>query len=75
MFGAYLMAELCERGNLRAALQQGRANQGAPGMDAMHVEDRPALLKAHWLASKEQVLPSPEAARNATWAFRACLTG
>ena len=89
MCGEYLMEELCERGNMRAALQQVRANKGAPGIDAMHVEELPAFLKAHWLAIKEQLLqgtyqpqlikrvesPSQEAARNANWAFRACLTG
>lgn len=56
MFGEYLMEELCERGNMRAALQQVRANKGAPGIDAMHVEELPAFLKAHWLAIKEQLL-------------------
>jgi RNA-directed DNA polymerase len=50
------MEELCERGNMRAALQQVRANKGAPGIDAMHVEELPAFLKAHWLAIKEQLL-------------------
>jgi RNA-directed DNA polymerase len=56
MFGEYLMEELCERGNMRAALQQVRAHKGAPGIDAMHVEELPAFLKAHWLAIKEQLL-------------------
>jgi RNA-directed DNA polymerase len=56
MFGAHLMEEMYERGNMRAALQQGRANQGAPGIDALRVDDRPAFLKAHGLAIQEQLL-------------------
>ena len=56
MFGDHLMEEMCERGNMRAALQQVRANKGAPGLDAMRVEELPAFLKAHWLAIKEQLL-------------------
>lgn len=50
------MEEMCERGNMRAALQQVRANKGTPGIDAMRVEELPAFLKAHWLAIKEQLL-------------------
>jgi RNA-directed DNA polymerase len=56
MFGEHLMEEMCERGNMRAALQQVRANKGAPGIDAMRVDELAAFLKAHWLAIKEQLL-------------------
>ena len=48
--------KLCERGNMRAALRQVRANQGSPGVDAMRVDDLPDFLKAHWLAIKDQLL-------------------
>lgn len=54
MFGENLMEEMCERGNMRAALQQVRANRGSPGIDDMRVDELPDFLKAHWLAMKEQ---------------------
>src|SRR6516164_6878199 len=50
MFGESLMEEMCERGNMRAALQQVRANQGSPGIDDMRVDELPDFLKTHWLA-------------------------
>ena len=56
MYGEQLMEEMCERGNMRAALQQVKANKGAPGLDAMRVEALPAFLKVHWPAIKEQLL-------------------
>jgi len=56
MFGESLMEEMCERGNMRAALQQVRANQGSPGIDDMRVDELPDFLKTHWLAIKEQLL-------------------
>jgi RNA-directed DNA polymerase len=56
MFGENLMEEMCERGNMRAALQQVRVNQGSPGIDDMRVGELPDFLKAHWLAIKEQLL-------------------
>jgi RNA-directed DNA polymerase len=34
----HMMEEVCEAGNLRKALQQVRANKGAPGVDGMTVE-------------------------------------
>src|SRR5215467_9645188 len=56
MFGENLMEEMCERGNMRAALQQVKANQGSPGIDARRVDELPDFLKTHWLAIKEQLL-------------------
>lgn len=56
MFGENLMEEMCERGNMRAALQRVRANQGSPGIDNMRVDELPNFLKAHWLAIKGQLL-------------------
>src|SRR6267378_1905602 len=34
-----MMEEICEAGNLRKALQQVRANKGAPGVDGMTVDE------------------------------------
>jgi len=38
-----LMEEVCERENLKQALQQVKANQGSPGIDGMTVEELPRL--------------------------------
>lgn len=48
MFGMELMEVICERSNLRAALQRVRGNQGSPGVDGMTVDELPAYLKAYW---------------------------
>ena len=48
--------EVCERENLRAALQRVRANQGSPGIDGMTVDQLPDYLKQHWPAIREQLL-------------------
>jgi RNA-directed DNA polymerase len=56
MFGEHLMEEMCERGKMRAALQQVKANKGAPGVNAMRVDELPAFLKVHWPAIKAQLL-------------------
>jgi RNA-directed DNA polymerase len=42
------MEEVVERGNMRAALRQVRANQGSPGSDGMGVDELPEFLKTHW---------------------------
>ena len=41
------MEEICERENLRAALQQ---------MDGMTFDELPAYLMQHWPANREQLL-------------------
>jgi RNA-directed DNA polymerase len=51
-----VMEEVCERENLRKALQRVRANQGSPGLDGMTVEELPEYLKQHWPAVREQLL-------------------
>jgi RNA-directed DNA polymerase len=56
VFGEHLMEEMCERGNMRAALQHVKANKGSPGVDAMRVEELPGFLKGHWPALKDQLL-------------------
>jgi len=56
MFGETLMEEVCERSNLRAALQRVRANRGSPGVDNMTVEELPSFPKEHWPAIKARLL-------------------
>jgi RNA-directed DNA polymerase len=51
-----LMEEVCERENLKQALQQVKANKGSPGMDGMTVEELPGYLQQHWPAIGEQLL-------------------
>jgi RNA-directed DNA polymerase len=51
-----LMEEVCERGNLKQALQQVKANKGSPGIDGMIVEELPGYLQQHWPAIREQLL-------------------
>src|SRR5438067_13128288 len=51
-----LMEEVCERENLKAALQRVKANQGSPGVDGMTVIAIKDYLKQHWPAIREQLL-------------------
>src|SRR5271155_6082413 len=51
-----LMEAVCERENLKAALQRVKANKGSPGVDGMTVGGIKDYLKEHWLAIREQLL-------------------
>jgi len=51
-----LMEEICERENLKRALQRVKANKGNPGIDGMTVEELPGYLQQHWPAIREQLL-------------------
>src|SRR5499427_5379822 len=51
-----LMEEVCERENLKRALQRVKANKGSPGIDGMTVEELPGYLQQHWPAIREQLL-------------------
>src|ERR1700733_15528090 len=51
-----LMEEVCERGNLKEALRQGKANKGSPGVDGMTVVGITDYLKKHWPTIREQLL-------------------
>ncbi|MGA8340935.1 MAG: group II intron reverse transcriptase/maturase [Candidatus Sulfotelmatobacter sp.] len=51
-----LMEEICERENLKRALQRVKANKGSPGIDGMTVEELPGYLQQHWPAIREQLL-------------------
>jgi RNA-directed DNA polymerase len=50
-----LMEEVCERENLKQALQRVRANKGSAGIDGMTVEQLPAYLKTHWPAIRDRL--------------------
>jgi len=51
-----LMEEICERENLKQALQQVKANKGSAGVDGMTVGGITGYLKQHWPAIREQLL-------------------
>jgi RNA-directed DNA polymerase len=51
-----LMEEVCERENLKQALQQVKANKGSPGIDGMTVEELLGYLEQHWPVIREQLL-------------------
>ena len=51
-----LMEEVCERENLKRALQRVKANMGSPGIDGMTVEELSGYLQQHWPAIREQLL-------------------
>src|SRR5258708_11091992 len=51
-----LMEEVCERENLKAALQRVKANKGSPGVDGMTVIGIKDYLKQHWPAIREQLV-------------------
>jgi RNA-directed DNA polymerase len=51
-----LMEEICQRENLRRALQRVRQNKGSPGIDGMTVNKLSSYLKKHWPQIREQLL-------------------
>lgn len=51
-----LMEQICQRENLRKALQRVRQNKGSPGIDGMTVNKLPGYLKQHWPEIREQLL-------------------
>src|SRR6202165_3358820 len=51
-----LMEEVCERENLKEALQRVKANKGSPGVDGMTVGGITDYLKQHWPAIRQQLL-------------------
>lgn len=54
--GSQLMEIICERENMRRALQRVRSNQGAPGVDGMTVDQLPGYLRRHWPKIKAALL-------------------
>ena len=51
-----VMEEICERENLKQALQQVKANKGSAGVDGMTIGGITDYLKQHWPAIREQLL-------------------
>ena len=51
-----LMEEVCERENLKKALERVKANQGSPGIDGMTVEQLPEHLKNNWPTIRSHLL-------------------
>ena len=51
-----LMEEVCERENLKAALDQVRSNKGGPGVDGMTVDALGNHLKIKWPTYRAQLL-------------------
>ena len=59
-----LMAQVMDRANLQRAWRRVRANQGAPGVDGLTVDEFPAFVRSHWPAIRQALLegsyqPSP----------------
>ena len=53
---ASLMAQVVERDNLLRALKQVQRNRGAPGIDAMTVEELPGYLQVHWPRIRDELI-------------------
>jgi RNA-directed DNA polymerase len=51
-----LMEEVCERENLKKALERVKANQGSSGIDGMTVDQLPEYLRNHWPTIRGQLL-------------------
>ena len=52
----HLMEEVCQRENLKKALQRVRQNKGSPGLDGMTVSELPDYLSEHWPTIRDQLL-------------------
>src|SRR5271165_1928573 len=50
------MEEICERENLKQALQQVKANKGSAGVDGMTIGGITDYLKQHWPVIRDQLL-------------------
>ncbi|HOI68014.1 MAG TPA: group II intron reverse transcriptase/maturase, partial [Thiomonas arsenitoxydans] len=50
-----LLAAVLSSDNLRSAWKRVKANQGAPGIDGIAIEDFPAHLRAHWEDTRRQL--------------------
>jgi RNA-directed DNA polymerase len=53
---AALMEEVCDRENLKRALQRVKSNKGSAGVDGMTIDQLPAYLKEHWPTIRDRLL-------------------
>src|SRR3974390_2448770 len=53
---SWLMEEVCERENLKEALQQVKSNKGSAGVDGITVNQLTGYLKQHWPVIREHLL-------------------
>jgi RNA-directed DNA polymerase len=53
---AALMEEVCDRENLKRALQRVKSKKGSAGVDGMSIDQLPAYLREHWPAIRDQLL-------------------
>jgi RNA-directed DNA polymerase len=51
----HVIEEVCDRENLKRALQRVKSNKGSPGIDGVTVGELPGYLKQHWPAIREQL--------------------
>ena len=51
-----VLAQVCERANLKEALRQVKGNKGSAGVDRITVDQLGDYLKQHWPAIREQLL-------------------
>ncbi len=51
-----LLERVLSRPNLQQALHQVRSNRGAPGIDAMSVDELPQYLREHWSEIRAQLV-------------------
>jgi RNA-directed DNA polymerase len=50
-----LMERILAAENLRKAWRQGKANQGAPGVEGMTIEEFPAFAREHWASIRQAI--------------------
>jgi RNA-directed DNA polymerase len=51
-----LMVRVMDRANLQRAWKRVRANQGAPGVDGLTVDEFPAFVRSYWPAIRQALL-------------------
>ena len=51
-----LMARVLDRVNMQRAWKRVKANQGAPGVDGMGIEDFPEFARLHWSGIRQQLV-------------------